>query len=150
MRNLLIIPLLFSISAFTYGACEQSDIAGRWEFSGNTVTCTINISSIGRITNGRCFEYEIESSLGFENVSKTNRGNVTSEIYCDDQNCHEGIRVSESCKVTGRFIEGGRGFEIWLLSGRQNTDKSIVTGEALFVPARNADGSVLPFTMVRY
>jgi hypothetical protein len=149
VKRIMLIPLFLGISSLTYGDCEQNDLAGRWEFSGNTVTCTLDISETGRITKGRCFEYVLESSLGFENVSKTNRGNVSPEIYCDDDDCHQGMRVSQSCKVTGRFKEGGRGFDIWLMSGRQNADKSTVNGEAIFLQ-RGAEESVLPFTMVRY
>lgn len=159
MRKLIILILFLSGAANASAECTQADLAGWWEFSVNNVSCSFRLDEEGIITKGNCQEQNVDfvGDIPFivpypSPKKKTIESDLVFQAYFETYGAD--IAVKDHCKIQGGFRYGGSfsspdARAVWLMSGRINLEKSIVSGVA---------GTLLPndgphegaYTMVKF
>jgi hypothetical protein len=147
MRNLIVIMLLSVLAAATEAACKQSDLAGRWEFLSNSLSCRYVLDEEGLIEKGGCWKHGIDTG-GFAPLAESRFiGGMGDNPYTIGAEVP--FRVNGHCRVDGGFTTGN--VYVYLMIGRVDLNKSIVSGEAgYFFFQGGGIKEYASFSMVRY
>ncbi len=140
MRKQVSVILLFILSSYANGACEQSDLEGRWEFFTNSTSCRFIIDEEGNIETGGCRKHVAAAGYGpYLSESRPEKPNGT-------------VLINRACRVTGYMSLPKRAEEYHFGIGRLNVDKSVVAGLAATASFEEEElvFSNATYTMVRF